>query len=382
MDIGYFRFKDDNINTRRLNAMAHRFYGLNLVVFGPEDINYEEKMVRGTYFNHDGWKRRTVPLPKIINNMVFRSYSDKKLYHFLSSNSLLLFHSFGDKEYIEKKLKDNNLLNELIIPSKVLSPSSDVQEILKMVQFYKKLVFKPVNGRKGKGIFMISKQQNVYLYEDQENDQLFNEKQMNEFFEKLKRKFVVQKYVESKTPNGLPFDIRVHFEKNGKGNWVKVQTYARVGISNMIVSNIAKGGSVIRARLFLRSMYGEDKGRRLYQKLNEQLEGFPSQFEKLYDFNISTIAVDLGLENDDFYLFEVNSFPGGTFARGEVAMLRAAHVKYLSEKLYSNTEVAATDYDIMKENKRLKEENSKLIKELNKIRNSRSWKYTSIFRRS
>lgn len=386
MDIGYFRFKKDSIKTRTLNAMAHQFYGLNLIIFGPDDINFQEKTIKGSYFTPKGWQKEEVSLPKIINNM--RIKKNKELYKFFNDNSLLLFHDFGSKDSIEKKLKQNNLLNDFIIPSKIITPSLDQSDIFKMFDNHNKLIFKPVSGNMGRGIFILNKKGNTYEYMEQNSSRVVSEREIVNILKKLNTKYIVQKYINSTTPTDLPFDIRVQYEKNGKGQWVKAQVYARVGISNKIVSNIAKGGSVIRGRAFLKSNYGEEEGEELYKKLNDKLRGFPSKFEKLYNFNISSIAIDLGLENDEFYLFEVNSFPGGTFARGEVAILRAAYTRYLTDKMFPDDNKLVTYNDLIKENRRLEQQNSKLLQENRKkekrlvgILNSKSWRYTSIFRK-
>lgn len=385
MNIGYFRFKEDNIRTKTLNAMAHKFHGLNLISFGPRDVDMQNHTVNGMSLTSEGWERKEVPLPKLINNMPFKKTYDSELYHYLNNNSLLLFNSFGDKNTIEKLLNENMLLNDLIIPSIIVTNPSDVIDKLNE---HKKLIFKPVDGTMGRGIFIIEKKEESFEYTDQDNYRYINRVQVKDLLESIKNRYFAQKYINSVTPKGLPFDIRVHYEKNGKGKWVKAQTYARVGISNDIVSNVAKGGSVIRAGLFLRTNFGDEKGRELLGKLNDQLKGFPNEFEKLYDFNISTLAVDLGLDDNNFYFFEVNSFPGGTFARGEIAMFRAAHAKYLAKRLLDGKKRIVTYDDLRLENERLKSQNEILMKEnninkdkLNQIVNSKSWKYTSVFRR-
>lgn len=330
MDIGYFRFKDDRKKTMEINAMIHSFYGLTLVFFNEDDINYEDKTVVGRYYTVDGWKSKEVALPKIINNMRIKKPKEKsKVYTFLDKNSYLLFHNFGSKRYVENLLLENKLLEDLIIPSKIVTSKKDVIELF---ENNNKLLFKPIDGMKGRGIFTVEKNKEDYLYTDQSSSYTINEKELENKICKISNNYIGQKYISSKTKNNLPFDIRVQYEKNGMGKWVKAQTYARVGLSNPLVSNVDKGGAVIRGKSFLKNNFGEEEGLKLHKKLNKSLKGFPSKFEKLYDFNVSTIAVDLGLHNGEFYLFEVNSFPGGTFARGEVAHLRAAHTKYLVDK--------------------------------------------------
>lgn len=377
MNIGYFRFVEDNIRTRELNAIAHNFHGLNLIFFGPKDIDMENNLIEGKIYTPDGWKNIVAPLPKIINNMRFNSKnSNSQLYHYLNNNSTLLFHRFGTKDEVEHLLKENNLLTDLLIPS---VNTDDKNKVLKMLDNHHKLIFKPVDGQTGQGIFTIEKNDDGFFYNNQNTTTAINKDDLDILLNSIETNHLAQKYIQSITPNGLPFDIRVHYEKNGNGRWVKAQTYARVGITNPLVSNIAKGGTVIRAGLFLRNNFGEDKGKELMKKLNEMLKGFPTKFEKLFEFNVSTIAIDLGLHEDKFYLFEINSFPGGTFARGEVAKLRSAYTRYLANKLF---DTKTTSYhELQEEIILLKKKNEKLNKKVYKITNSRSWRYTSIFRR-
>lgn len=331
MDIGYFRFREENFYAKRVNAMAYSFYGMNLVFFGPKDINFNKNTIKGKYFTPQGWKTREIPLPKIINNMRIRpNGKHSKLYQYLHENSYLLFHDFGDKNKVESLLTENGLIKELIIPSKILNSYSDVIE---MTEKYNKILFKPIDGLMGRGIFTIEKQGEIYRFSDSEEVKTLSKIDMLELVNEIKYKYIVQQYVNSVTPKQLPFDIRVHYEKNGRGQWTKAQTFVRVGISNSIVSNIAKGGSIIRVGSFLRTNYGKEKGNELLEKLNNILKGFPKKFEQLYNLNISTIALDLGMHENNFYLFEINSFPGGTFARGEIAMSRAAYTKYLVDNI-------------------------------------------------
>lgn len=313
MYVGYLRFKSDSVQTRKLNAIAHSYHGMNLIVFEIKDIDFENKTVTGKCYSEKGWKTKTVPLPKIINNMPFIK-ANSKAYNFLEQNSKLMFHYFGGKLHVENLLKKNNLLNGLYIPS---IDEITEENVLDMLSKHNKILFKPINSTMGRGIFALEKENDELKYIEQKKVRKINKEELLQLIDKTKSNYIAQKYLNSKTEKGLPFDIRVHFEKNGKGKWVRVQTYARVSTNNNLVSNIAKGGSVIRTGLFLKSMYGEEKGDELLQKLKNHLEGFPEAFEKLYDFDIGTIALDLGLDNNNFFLFEINSFPGGTFARGK-----------------------------------------------------------------
>src|SRR5699024_9482256 len=116
--------------------------------------------------------------------------------------------------------------------------------------------------------------------------------------------------------------------------WVRTQTYVRMRSPQKIVSNISKGGSVVRFNSFLKTEYGNDW--KVYSdKLKEVTEGLPRKIEELYDAEITSLGLDLGMADGEFYLLEVNYFPGGTFAMGEVTMLRPVNSANLLRIIFS-----------------------------------------------
>ncbi|GAB3058639.1 YheC/YheD family protein [Virgibacillus ainsalahensis] len=327
MQVGYYRHKKDNPNTRKLNAIACKFFGIELVFFGPEDIDMESDTINGLVLRKNKWLRMKTGIPPVINNTPYR-HRNRDILDYLEEKSLLTFHLFGGKEKVMNLLKKDGSFDHLLIPSYTIQR---FMHIIDYMNTHKKIILKPANGEKGNGVYAIEKVGSTFLMEYRDSNKKMAMNEFEEFYNNqiINKKYIMQKYINSKTRTGHPYDIRIQFEKNGEGEWEKIQSYARIGINQRVVSNIASGGGIVRAGSFFRAEFG-DAGQNYINKLNEILRGFPDKISELYDFEISTLAIDLGLDSDgQFYMFEINSFPGGTFARGEIAMVRAAYYDYL-----------------------------------------------------
>lgn len=329
MQVGYYRTSYDNPRTRRINAITYQYYGLELICFGPEDVDIDKQTINGKVFKEGEWIEKTVSPPLIINNTPFRKKSDKAIFDFLDNNSYLMFRNYGDKEELNNTLLNDKKYGRLIIPTITLD---SFESIIKSLAQFKNIIIKPKKGSQGRSIYSIVQDDQVFIVTYKSDTKSFNLEDLKELYnEKFKNKnFIIQKEIQSRTKQNQPFDIRVQFEKNGKGRWVRAQSYVRLGTSEQIVSNISQGGSMTRLNSFLK--YHHNSHRKEYrEKLKQVTKGLPERIEEIYNTEITSLAFDFGLENGDYYLFETNYFPGGTFARGEIAMLRAAYTKHLLE---------------------------------------------------
>lgn len=64
-------------------------------------------------------------------------------------------------------------------------------------------------------------------------------------------RYVVQKYIQSRTWQGDPFDCRIHLEKNGNGHWRIIKKSIRIGIGQKVISKVNQGGGVSDCKAFL-----------------------------------------------------------------------------------------------------------------------------------
>ena len=339
-------------------------------------MNIDINTIRGKILINGSWKEKIVPVPKIINNSPFKPKKTLNVYQHLEKNSYMMFKKYADKELMDHLLRKDGTYQHLLIPTTELVSFADLTS---QIERFGKIVLKPTNSSQGRGLYTIKQESNRYIVSNDEFKKALELIELEKFYidNLRKRKYLVQKFINSRTEANQPFDVRVQFEKNGEGVWVVAQKYVRIGRANQLVSNISKGGSVIRWNSFTSSFFSEKK--KLYrEKLKEVVDGLPEKIEELFNANITSFAFDFGLD-DQFYLYEVNFFPGGTFARGEIAMLRAAYTKYLLENNMKAKIITSNDFKPLFESV-LKERNH-YKKEYNAIKNSRSWKITKPLRK-
>lgn len=327
MQAGFFRWKKAPLKTRMLNAICCKNFGIELIFFGPEDVNMKTGTVNGEILINNKWVRKTVPIPKIINNSPYKS-RNVELHEYLDRNSHFMFKPFGGKRKEYNFFKKEGSLEHLLIPSVRIKNISHVKEFL---QKYEKAIFKPLHSDKGKGIFLLELIVDEFIFKDGKNTKVISENEFNNFYnENIKGQgLLMSMYIESKTKAGHPFDIRVNLEKNEKGKWEIAQNYVRIGINNSITSNVDRGGGVIKTNNFLKNEFNKEKSTRIREEIKNIYTKLPKVVERMVDFEINSIGLDLGIDSDGkLYMFEINSYPGSSFAVGQVAYLRAGYMNY------------------------------------------------------
>lgn len=375
MFVGYLRKKAKPSFMAKLLAITCKNYGLELIYITPKGIQMKSKKVNGYVYINNKWEKVTAPLPRFIDisPILFSHKKYKEVLDYLKKNTKL---SIDERHIIlksdlQKELQKNKKLSHLAIPTRNVTSFNDLLDWLKK---YNTIVAKPVRGMQGNGVYIINyKEPDIYNIGIQKEEDSLSKKEFEEFFaKKLQNKgYIVQKYISSRSIYGDPYDCRIHFEKNGQGEWAVAKSFIRIGIGQKVVSNISQGGAVGNTKSFLKANFGEEKGKNIYLKLKKLASELPYEIEHITNKTLMNMGVDVGIdENGDLYIFEINSFPIVTPHRSEIALLRVAYYKYVLTR--ENSENDQSNYD-----KYIKE----LENELTKIKKSTSWKVTKPLRK-
>ncbi|WP_084612817.1 YheC/YheD family protein [Oceanobacillus oncorhynchi] len=220
-----------------------------------------------------------------------------------------------------------------LIPFEDCTSFSVVEEFLNL---YRTVIIKPANGQKGQGIYKVSKQnENQYELSYQQDKKIVSLDKLNQFYTQeivSKRKYIVQKFINSTTPNGNPFDCRVHLEKNRKGEWTIPEIVIRIGLGQKVTSNVSQGGGASDPDVFFKTYYKE-KADDILERLEKLGYEIAIKVEELRDTKLMTMGIDFGVDtNGDIYLFEVNGAPGIQKMRTDAVLLRTDYYKYLLSK--------------------------------------------------
>lgn len=331
MIVGYMRgFKNPN-HMARLLAMICEYHGMSLLYFNPGGVSIENNKIRGKMLFNNVWIEVEVNTPKFID--INPNYFNRKKYkhvinHLQDTSTLSADRRMPlPKDKLQEVFKEDSSVSKYLIPTKNITSYDDILESLKK---YKTVVLKPVFSNQGKNVFILRKEEESFRLGYNKEEYNLSAKEVMDFYtEKVKdKRFIIQKYIESRTPQGHPFDCRVHVEKNSKNKWRNVKNFIRIGVGQTVISNVSQGGGITNVKDFLLTTY-PDKWEAIYEEIKETAKIIPYKVEKILGKDYMTMGIDIGIDSDgSLYMYEVNDYPIVSPMRSEVAMTRVEYYKY------------------------------------------------------
>lgn len=312
------------------NAHAAMMQGARLHFFTPADVDLGERRIDALRYDGSGWRRERIAFPDVIENDE-ASRASAPVWEELTRSIPFTTPLLGGKSEVSRRMKAARLYEDLLIPGHLIREFPD---FLDGLDRYGRAVVKPAKGSKGRDIFYFEKCGSGYRANISVNAEEFDAAGALAFYESTLRgrTFLVQRYVESRTSRGQPYDVRLHLRRNHEAKWQTVKIYARLGSGRTITSNLATGGSIAPARSFLENQFGS-KGSSILRTLERLAREFPERFQTLYpEQMLDALGLDIGLDGDGRpWLFEVNSFPGAMFFEMDDAVPRMGYAIYLAK---------------------------------------------------
>lgn len=296
-------------------AAVAKAEGAELLYFSPGSIDFEDRKIRGYVYKSGAWQKTEMPFP----NVIYNTGSPEKL---ARSNEIIeklkedipfTTYSIGHKMRVYDRLKNAGEFSQYLIPSETIYSA---RGFFDFCNIYRKIVFKPVNGRKGQGIAFIERiRDEFHLQIGTEASNLNYDELSNYVSSKLQKEpYLVQPYINCKTKSGNSYDFRLHVQKNGEGKWVITTVYPRIGPDGSIVSNINSGGSTNYLEPFLKQEFGDE-----YYDIKRYLEHFSLQLalhldkiqQECFSETIDELGIDVALDDmRKIWIYEVNWRPG------------------------------------------------------------------------
>ncbi|WP_245832937.1 YheC/YheD family protein [Oceanobacillus timonensis] len=377
-----------------MTSLIAKSYGIDIVYMTPKDVNIEEQKINGKVMVDSKWVNKETDIPPFIDAAIYCfKKENKEVMDFLRESTFLSDTRVNliSKEKLQEVLKDDAKFAHLIIPTHKLEVFDDLYPNLIK---YNKVVIKPGKGIKGKDIYSIEKiGEDTFKIGYQRNEWNVNLNGLKTYFDEIlkQRNYILQKYIASKTPQGDPFDIRIHVERDRSGKWSIAKIYVRIGIGQSVVSNVSQGGGVSDPIAFLKAFYG-DKWETIYSNLVRVGKTLPKKMEKLRKTHIMHLGIDIGIEsNGDIYLFETNDGPGTTNVVSEAAFHRSNYYAYVLNKKLNyplkdlvdvidddQHKISQLETAVSKET----EKKEKKEKQIQEMINSTSWKITGFLRKA
>lgn len=299
--------------------------GLNVFVFSPERIDWQQESVIGYVYDHSKmrWTARKFSLPPLIYDRFFVSGKTQFVLYRQSLNKLqtkkvrLLNHSLGNKWEVYQHLSKFHSLSAYL-PQTSLLTNKNWSDLL---ENKKEIFLKPNIGSQGKGTVYIQSHSNGSYTIRARNwhnniiqHTITDRAALPDWIHRqtMNRTYLVQPFLSLSTKNGEAFDIRSLVQKNRRGSWQVTGLAVRKGNAGSHTSNLHGGGKALEVEPFLVHEFGTQKASRLLAKIHKLSEEIPQALESTYG-RMAELGIDFGIDRSaQLFILEVNSKPGRT----------------------------------------------------------------------
>jgi glutathione synthase/RimK-type ligase-like ATP-grasp enzyme len=294
-----------------------KFGGL-VIAFSTRSIDWEEKIAYGMLYDpiQNMWRYDSAPIPAALYRRNFHQNLDRinQLIE-MTNNNLFNSHYFKKSDLI--LLKDEKEIRNHVPATHLLKKMDDLFEF---IQDKERIILKPVNLSRGRGIFTLEKNQKAaegfILYEHQ-NEFLLrhlisDSKALEEMLKKLNllnKQYLYQTYIPLLKINNRPLDVRVVMQKYDKKSWKCSGIECRVAGENEVLTNIARGGEAMT----LEDVVIGSRIDQSYDKIYESIINLCQKFCNLIDRkdeHYAEFGLDIGLDQEGYpWIIEANIFP-------------------------------------------------------------------------
>lgn len=339
--IGFLRVSKVPRHLARLTSILCKYHNIELIYFTPSDISTDEGTVDGKVLRKNNWEDITAQVPRFIDlrSPILNRKQYKKQLDFLRKEAVLSV----DKRHPVPKDKLNFYFGDELELSKHLIPSKRIKNTVDFFNFLEKhneIVLKPIRSNQGRRVSIIKQRRakffiNQYQIISGDKTEIISQSALKNWVHAHVKKssMMVQKYINSRTPDGHPFDCRIHVEKNGEGKWSNPHNFIRIGIGQKVVSNVNQGGGISDVDNFLKTYY-KDNYKSIRRNIKRIARILPYKIEEKLGKKYMTFGFDFGIDKQgNLFLFEVNDNPLIAPMRSKVAMLRVDYYNYMLKKL-------------------------------------------------
>lgn len=314
---------------------ANKQVNTNLYCFSQDDVDFNEFLITGTYYNWElnSWEQAKFPIPDVVYDRqgdagefvrnVFNTIGVKRI------NTQYKFNKF---EVYEKLQADANLRPNL--PLTVLLKSR--KDLKNMFAVWEKLYIKACRSEgRGKHVMRVKKQPQggyecSYLYDELVVHRANTLKGVMKFVRSIfgKRPLMVQQAIDLIEVDGGIIDARIEVQRNGKGE-LEINGFPfRVGTPGSPISTHS-GAYKIEDLLGNRLKYDSNR----IVELKEKIERFVIQvylrIEEVYGA-FGEIGIDIGVDKEDnLWFIECN-------ARSAKVSIGNAYDEETVMKVYTN----------------------------------------------
>ncbi|GAA4711968.1 YheC/YheD family protein [Brevibacillus fulvus] len=305
-----------------LNEIAEicRKRGMVACAFCTEHVDWEKQTLRGLVQLDGTWRMTTLPLPQCIYNRLTSRRAERTdqvgawIQRCKEFRIPFFNEQFLNKWNVHKALEHDARASDYLPKTIIYQTAKDLADMLTQ---HRLVYAKPTSGSMGRGIFRIQRTAGGYSL-TKATDQgsvTKNFKKLDNLHQYLVQRkkgkvYLLQQGLRLIGFRRKPVDFRVLVQRNRRGEWAVTSLIARLG-QNSVVSNIARGGSMLPALQALR-LCGpwQTMNRPDTQTLKKVALQIARSLESSLEGHYAEFGIDLGVDiYGRIWLLEVNSKP-------------------------------------------------------------------------
>jgi hypothetical protein len=291
-------------------------------------FSYDEFLNQGYYLLNGKWRSFEHPVPDVIYNRIH----SRKLEHsepfrqFRKRLETMLIPLFNER-FLSKWEVYNQIFEEKhLLPFLPKTKIYTKEHLYDLTQEYETVFIKPVHGSQGRNIIKLKKEDESY-FTLQTSIASLNENTRNKYFLDgihhlimpilHNRLYIIQQGVQLITYESCSMDFRVLCHKNLNNHWQVTSIVARVAARDEFVSNIARGGRMLRPVNVLRTSLGLKRSLEVLALMKELAVETASIISNSSTGITGELGIDIGVDQDGkLWIIEVNSKPSKNFEDG------------------------------------------------------------------
>lgn len=294
------------------NTIGGLIYG-----FSANSIDWHNNSAYGLFYNNSSgnWQYSNFPLPEVIYRRNFHTDSEsiKKLINITDNK---FFNSFRFTKYdLYEYVNKNDDLASYLPDTELLMNFNTINRFLTK---YNKVILKPLNLSRGRGIQVIENNGDGFIIHDYRHkissdiylNSLSSVKNYYENNKNIFNNYLIQQCFDLSKVLDSVFDIRVVMQKDENLKWKCSGIECRVAKSNSLITNISKGGYALSINEALLLAFPNNTD---YKAIVQELEIFCENLCLYLDkmgHHFAEFGIDIGLDkNKKLWLIEVNVFP-------------------------------------------------------------------------
>ncbi|MGG5253362.1 YheC/YheD family protein [Neobacillus sp. SM06] len=277
------------------------------------------------YFLHEGkWEFGKLPLPNVIYNRTHsRKLEQLRVFQaFRQQLERFAIPFFNDRFLSKWEVFEMLSLEDKLLPYLPETELFSKETFFTFLEKYPIVFLKPTHGSQGKNILKLTNEKNSFRLETTTcalSSKLSEVQSAERIFQLLqplleKRIYIIQQGILLATHESRSIDFRVLCHKNPDDLWQVTSIVARISGDQQFVSNIARGGEMVKPITALRLFFPKKTAKEILSLMKELAIEAADTVDRNTEGLIGELGVDIGVDSSGkLWLIEINSKPSKNF---------------------------------------------------------------------